>query len=214
MMSLFSSFDLYFFYLFLIFVFFLPILFFSQNFYVRLSFKTRYIIISALRRFFLSLKPKNFNKSINVIIFSLFLSICLVNFLSVFSFFFPVSSQFGCVLGLSLIFWLRFIIFSVSWNLSGFFAHSIPEGTPIFLTFFIFLIELIRNLIRPLTLTVRLVANILAGHLLMILLSILVFRIYPLFLRYLILNLVEIFVALIQAYIFCTIISLYFSEIH
>jgi len=50
-------------------------------------------------------------------------------------------------------------------------AHLVPIGTPPILIPFIVLIELIRTIIRPLTLAVRLTANIIAGHLLLVLLS-------------------------------------------
>jgi len=43
----------------------------------------------------------------------------------------------------------------------------VPQGTPYVLTPFIVLIELTRILIRPITLSVRLSANITAGHLLL-----------------------------------------------
>lgn len=91
--------------------------------------------------------------------------------------------------------------------------HFVPEGTPVFLIWFLFCVELVRNVIRSVTLMVRLLANILAGHLLIILLSQIVFSYYFFALFYIGLNLVELFVSLIQAYIFITMISLYFSEI-
>jgi F0F1-type ATP synthase membrane subunit a len=56
-------------------------------------------------------------------------------------------------------------------ELRGFLAHLVPLGTPYPLMPLMVFIELIRGLIRPLTLRVRLVANIVAGHLLMVLLS-------------------------------------------
>ena len=50
-------------------------------------------------------------------------------------------------------------------------AHLVPLGTPVALIPFMVLIELVRNFIRPLTLSVRLAANIVAGHLLLTLLG-------------------------------------------
>jgi len=50
-------------------------------------------------------------------------------------------------------------------------AHLVPIGTPNILMPFIVVIETIRNIIRPLTLAVRLSANIIAGHLLLTLLG-------------------------------------------
>merc|ERR1711936_786086 len=47
-----------------------------------------------------------------------------------------------------------------------FLAHLVPSGTPDVLIPLIVVIELVRNFIRPITLSVRLAANIVAGHLL------------------------------------------------
>ena len=46
-----------------------------------------------------------------------------------------------------------------------------PVGTPRFLIPVIVIIETVRNIIRPLTLSIRLAANIVAGHLLLTLLG-------------------------------------------
>jgi len=50
-------------------------------------------------------------------------------------------------------------------------AHLIPLNTPIILTPFLVLIETIRIIIRPLSLSIRLTANLIAGHLLITLLN-------------------------------------------
>jgi len=98
------------------------------------------------------------------------------------------------------------------------FAHLVPLSTPNLLIPFIVLIETISNVIRPGTLTVRLSANIIAGHLLLTLLGnqtassnkttlviILIIQI--------ILLILEIAVALIQAYVFTVLSSLYSREV-
>merc|ERR1712158_293449 len=66
--------------------------------------------------------------------------------------------------GLGHIFISLFILIVFS-NFIGLF----PIGTPYPLMPFIVLIEIVRRVIRPLTLSVRLAANMVAGHLLMIL---------------------------------------------
>jgi F-type H+-transporting ATPase subunit a len=97
-------------------------------------------------------------------------------------------------------------------------SHLLPQGTPLALMNFIVLIELTRRIIRPITLCVRLTANIIAGHLLISLLgnallgirrTIAIIRIsVPI-----ILTILESAVAGIQAYVFMTLISLYTAEL-
>lgn len=215
MISLFRSFDFFLFYK-AYFSFFITTMIIFKLEYKTSFFNSLFSILSikSLGKFFLSLKSKNFNKISLALIITTFFSILIFNFISVFSFNFPITSQFRLVIFISLSSWIRFFIYNLSSNLKGFISHFIPEGTPIYLTFILFVIELISRIIRPITLRVRLVANILAGHLLIILLSKLVFLIRPIFLSYILLNLIELLVALIQAYIFSTIVALYFSEVH
>lgn len=98
-------------------------------------------------------------------------------------------------------------------------AHLVPVGTPGPLLAFIVLIELLRSLIRPITLRVRLAANIIAGHLLFVLLSLqlrttLVSPTAMVVLVILIaLRALELAVALIQAYVFRLLSTLYVQEV-
>jgi len=96
-------------------------------------------------------------------------------------------------------------------------AHTIPDGTPITLSVFIVIIETTRNLIRPVTLAVRLSANIIAGHLLISLLREIPSK-NPKFILIILpflfaLILLEIAVAIIQSYVFIMLTSLYINEI-
>jgi ATP synthase subunit 6 len=175
-----------------------------------LIFRTiNYFIQNLVRR----IQINGASKVFCLLISTLFLYLFLSNYMSILSFNFTINSQIRIIIFSSLCAWLRFIIFIIYKNMSYFIIHCIPEGTPLPLIFFLFLIELIRQIIRPLTLTVRLVANILAGHLLIILLSRLSLYSFFSFMPYLILNIVEIFVAFIQSYIIITIICLYYNEV-
>lgn len=91
----------------------------------------------------------------------------------------------------------------------------VPLGTPPYLIPFMVLIELTRNLIRPLTLSVRLAANMLAGHLLLRLIAggFSLGRTFLLVGRTLGLIIVlECAVAIIQSYVFRALIVTYVSE--
>ena len=97
-------------------------------------------------------------------------------------------------------------------------AHLVPRGTPGLLIPVIVIIETVRNIIRPGTLSVRLGANIIAGHLLLTLLgsqgpicSTLI--LLGLIIRLILLLILELGVACIQAYVFTILRSLYLNEL-
>jgi len=98
-------------------------------------------------------------------------------------------------------------------------AHLVPTGSPNLLMPFIVLIELVRSIIRPLTLSVRLVANIVAGHLLLTLLSLActpeanVLILVTVLLALVVLSCLETAVATIQAYVFRVLSVLYIREV-
>jgi ATP synthase subunit 6 len=91
----------------------------------------------------------------------------------------------------------------------------VPKGTPTPLINFMVIIETTRNIIRPLTLSIRLVANITAGHILLLLArrtlnSKKVAVIAPLIV--IIISFLEGAVSYIQAYVFSSLIALYLRE--
>ena len=172
-------------------------------------------IISALISEFSILLKKN---KIRILIFiSLFLLISHTNLLGLLAYSFTSTSHLAITLSLALPFWFGFIIFSITNNTLNFLAHLVPIGTPAPLIPFMVIIEIIRNIIRPITLSVRLAANIIAGHLLLTLLrnllpsrTLLIFR--SAFGAQTLLIVLETAVALIQGYVFSILITLYASE--
>jgi F-type H+-transporting ATPase subunit a len=97
-------------------------------------------------------------------------------------------------------------------------AHLVPNGTPAALIPFIVLIETISNTIRPLTLSVRLIANMVAGHLLITLLGNQTavasnFILAGLILTQILLLTLEAAVAVIQSYVFAVLSTLYSREV-
>lgn len=98
-------------------------------------------------------------------------------------------------------------------------AHFVPLGTPILLIPLIVVIEFIRRVIRPLTLSIRLAANIIAGHLLLRLLSEKIVGASFILIRVVLIPLVllsilEIAVRLIQSYVFRLLSTLYLNEVN
>lgn len=100
------------------------------------------------------------------------------------------------------------------------FAHLLPEGTPVLLIPILVIIETISLIIRPIALGVRLTANLTAGHLLIHLLSTGAYVLYPTIpavallptIFIFALTLLEVAVAIIQAYVFVLLLSLYLQE--
>nr|BAG24185.1 ATPase subunit 6 [Ascoschoengastia sp. TATW-1] len=159
----------------------------------------------------------NQNSSVKkfVSVFSLLLIINLAGLLpSSFSWTTQVSMNFP----LAILFWLTVNVFSLIKKSKSFFSHMIPLGTPMSLVFFMVLVELVSNLIRPITLSVRLTANMVAGHILISLMESFVMKMNPniiiSFLSSSILIILETGVSFIQAYVFSILVSLYFSENH
>lgn len=157
-------------------------------------------------------------KGRTLIFIALFLFILINNFLGLFPYIFTASRHMSITLTLRLPIWLSFMVFGWVNFTKYMFAHIVPQRTPGALIPFIVLIESIRNIIRPLTLAVRLIANIVAGHLLITLLgnqtaiargAILVSL---LFIQIILLTL-ESAVAIIQSYVFAILSTLYAREI-
>lgn len=152
------------------------------------------------------------------IFISLFRLILFNNFLGLFPYIFTRTRHITITLSLALPLWLGFILYGWINNTKHIFIHLIPQGTPTVLIPFIVLIETIRNIIRPGTLAIRLSANIIAGHLLLTLLgntgnSLSAFLISFLIFTQLLLLTLESAVAIIQAYVFTILRTLYSSEI-
>nr|YP_009739797.1 ATP synthase F0 subunit 6 [Stygobromus allegheniensis]QIC54422.1 ATP synthase F0 subunit 6 [Stygobromus allegheniensis] len=148
---------------------------------------------------------------------TIFTLILFNNLLGLLPFIFTASSHLVFTVTLALPGWLAILFFSLTNNLQSFLAHLVPQGTPNILMPFMVLIETISNLIRPITLAVRLTANMIAGHLLIVLLSS-ASSFTPLlgtpFLgtAQLALASLELAVAFIQAYVFSVLITLYIAE--
>lgn len=155
-------------------------------------------------------------KGTTLILISIFVFIIINNIIGLIPYVFTSSSHLIFSLALALPLWLAFILYGWINKRQSIFAHLLPTGTPGVLIPFIVIIETIRNIIRPGSLSVRLMANIIAGHLLMSLLGnntgrmILIISTIVVYTR---LILFESAVALIQGYVFITLTTLYSREI-
>jgi len=154
-------------------------------------------------------------KRVSLFFVSVISSIFIFNLLGLYPQVSSVTSHLFYTLPVSFIFWRISLIFFCR-IVSKLFYHLIPNGTPIYLSTFMIMIEITRIMIRPLTLCIRITANLVAGHVLITLLGDLTVSldICPsLILTGVFLTILELFVSFIQAYVFLTLTRLYLSEL-
>nr|YP_010415461.1 ATP synthase F0 subunit 6 [Ziczacella heptapotamica]USC52151.1 ATP synthase F0 subunit 6 [Ziczacella heptapotamica] len=155
-------------------------------------------------------------KGTTLIMLSLFLFILVNNLMGLLPYVFTSSSHLIYSLALALPLWMALMIYGWLNKYNSMFSHLVPTGTPGVLMPFMVMIETVSNIIRPGSLSVRLTANMIAGHLLMSLLgnntSSMMLMMSTMFI-YVGLMLFELAVAMIQSYVFMTLSTLYSSEI-
>nr|QNV12046.1 ATP synthase F0 subunit 6 [Linyphia triangularis] len=100
-----------------------------------------------------------------------FMYLVVSNLMGLFPFVFAFSSHPYFTLGCGLTLWMSFFLMGWIKNFSNSAAHLVPEGSPMVLAPFMVLIEAISHLMRPFTLSIRLAANMMAGHLIIMLLA-------------------------------------------
>lgn len=159
-------------------------------------------------------------KGIRIIILTLFFLIITFNLSGLISYSFSLSSHLFFTLLISFPIWRSLIISGFFNNKKHFIAHLLPDGAPEWLNPFLIIIESVSIIVRPLTLAFRLAANITAGHVVLSLINLYLSLIINKFnftnmLLVLIRSfylLFEIIICLIQAYIFCLLLTLYCDD--
>nr|YP_009355512.1 ATP synthase F0 subunit 6 [Uranoscopus japonicus]BAX03817.1 ATPase subunit 6 [Uranoscopus japonicus]BBU26116.1 ATPase subunit 6 [Uranoscopus japonicus] len=151
---------------------------------------------------------------------SLMLFLISLNTLGLLPYTFTPTTQLSLNLGFAAPLWMATVIIGFRNQPNTALAHLLPEGTPPPLTPVLIIIETVSLFIRPLALGVRLTANLTAGHLLMHLIASATFGLMTtlpplaailMILLYL-LTILEVAVAVIQAYVFVLLLSLYLQE--
>jgi F-type H+-transporting ATPase subunit a len=97
-------------------------------------------------------------------VFSLFMFVLVANFLGMIPGFFTVTSQIVVTFALALLVIGTVIIYGFVAHGMHFLGLFVPSGVPRWLLPFIVVIEIISFLSRPISLSLRLFANMLAGH--------------------------------------------------
>nr|YP_010242126.1 ATP synthase F0 subunit 6 [Zosterops japonicus]QTI83041.1 ATP synthase F0 subunit 6 [Zosterops japonicus] len=183
--------------------------------------------LSTLQLWFVNLITKQLMTPLNkeghkwaLILTSLMIFLLLINLLGLLPYTFTPTTQLSMNLALAFPLWLATLLTGLRNQPSASLGHLLPEGTPTPLIPALILIETTSLLIRPLALGVRLTANLTAGHLLIQLIStatVTLFSTMPMvslltLLVLFLLTILEIAVAMIQAYVFVLLLSLYLQE--
>lgn len=156
-------------------------------------------------------------------VFSLFMFVLVANMLGLFPYFFTVTSQIIVTFALALLVIGTVIVYGVIKHGFGFFKLFVPSGIPALLVPLVVIIEVISFLSRPVSLSVRLFANMLAGHITLKVFAGFVTSlsamgavgvagsILPLFMTVAITGL-EVLVAFLQAYVFAVLTCMYLND--
>nr|AAC15353.1 ATPase subunit 6 [Setophaga pityophila]AAC15355.1 ATPase subunit 6 [Setophaga pityophila]AAC15357.1 ATPase subunit 6 [Setophaga pityophila]ADO23039.1 ATP synthase F0 subunit 6 [Setophaga pityophila] len=183
--------------------------------------------LSTLQLWFINLVTKQLMMPLDkkghkwaLILTSLMIFLLLINLLGLLPYTFTPTTQLSMNLALAFPLWLATLLTGLRNQPSASLGHLLPEGTPTPLIPALILIETTSLLIRPLALGVRLTANLTAGHLLIQLISTATTALFSTmpavslltFLVLFLLTILEVAVAMIQAYVFVLLLSLYLQE--
>nr|QHN56448.2 ATP synthase F0 subunit 6 [Lepus timidus]WEL32437.1 ATP synthase F0 subunit 6 [Lepus timidus]WQM87474.1 ATP synthase F0 subunit 6 [Lepus timidus] len=156
----------------------------------------------------------------SLMLISLIMFIGSTNLLGLLPHSFTPTTQLSMNLGMAIPLWAGAVIMGFRYKTKASLAHFLPQGTPVPLIPMLVIIETISLFIQPMALAVRLTANITAGHLLMHLIggaALALISISPTtalitFIILILLTILEFAVALIQAYVFTLLVSLYLHD--
>lgn len=155
------------------------------------------------------------------IVFNLFLLVLVFNLFGMLPFGFTITAH------LSVTFFLALSI-NLGLIFIGFYKHGfdflqlfVPSGTPKFLLPLIVVIEVVSYLIRTFSLSIRLFANMMAGHCLIFVISSFVFGLFnklflvtvvPVSLVFLGVFILEFAICFLQAYVFVILVCIYLND--
>lgn len=211
-----------FFFFLTIFFFFLTLSCFKNRTFQILFTKYFFFIVNTLKSNF-TFKSNNLIKY-NFFIFFVFNFIFFVNILGMLSYWYAITSFFILPFLFSFTFFISNIYFLIKRYHSHFIFLVFPSGCPIYMLPMLFLIEILSIFSRLFSLAIRLFANILSGHILTKILLLILWQMLNMFsvgffssilmLSVIIfIVLLEFLVAFLQAYVFATLLVIYFNEL-
>ena len=157
-------------------------------------------------------------------VFTLFTFVLVANFIGLFPYFYTITSQIIVTFALSILVIGTVIVYGFYKHGVGFLKLFVPQGVPGIIVPLVVVIEIISFLSRPISLSVRLFANMLAGHITLKVFAGFVVSmaalgniwgiggaILPLFMTVAITAL-EFLVAFLQAYVFTVLTCMYIND--
>lgn len=155
------------------------------------------------------------SKKYTKLIFSLFIFISFANLFGLFGF--AITSHIAVTFAMSAIVFIVTLFALIRAKGVHAVSHFIPHGTPKFMAPLVMLLEMISFFIRPLSLSLRLGINIMAGHIILEVICLFcvmmsIFGLFP-FLFSVVISCFEFGVCILQAYIFTLLTSVYIGEI-
>ena len=157
------------------------------------------------------------------LIFSIFFFIVCLNLIGLIPYSFTLTSHLIVTFAFALSIFIGITIVCVKIHSLEFFSLFLPAGTSVVLALLLVPIELISYIFKPISLAIRLFANMMAGHTLLKVIAgfawslmgcsgvLFIFHYVPLLILIPLFGL-ELGVALIQAFVFCILICIYIND--
>ena len=150
-------------------------------------------------------------------VLTLFVFILFANVLGLIPYSFTVTSHYVITLALALVVFIGATIIGFIRNGFGYLKLFVPSGVPVFLLPLVIVIEIVSYFIRPMSLSIRLFANMMAGHMMLKVMAGFVVMLgvtagwLPLAAMVGLMGL-ELLVAALQAYVFALLTCMYLSD--
>nr|YP_009110242.1 ATP synthase F0 subunit 6 [Aphelasterias japonica]AIW65072.1 ATP synthase F0 subunit 6 [Aphelasterias japonica] len=153
------------------------------------------------------------------IIITVFILLFSINVLGLLPYAFTATSHISLTYSIGLPIWMSVNILGFYLSFNARLSHLVPQGTPSYLIPLMVIIETLSLFAQPIALGLRLAANLTAGHLLIYLMSTAIWVLMSnitiasiTFIIFVLLFLLEIGVACIQAYVFTALIHFYLVQ--
>jgi F-type H+-transporting ATPase subunit a len=150
-------------------------------------------------------------------IFTTFMFVLTCNLLGMVPYGFTVTSHIAVTFAMASVIFIGVTLIAIIRHGTKFFSSFLPQGTPWWMAPLMIFIELFAYLARPISLSIRLAANMMAGHTMLKVLAGFIFSLgfllgwAPIALL-IVLTGFEIFVAVLQAYIFTVLTCVYLNN--